>query len=70
MRGAEFLRKIEKLARARNLYYIFVPAHGKGSHGRLELAGRSTTLKDRTKEIGPGLLSFMCSQLGIRKEDL
>jgi hypothetical protein len=26
--------------------------------------------KDLKKELGPGLLSDMCKQLGIRKEDL
>jgi len=31
---------------------------------------RFTTLKDRRKEIGPGLLKAMLIQLGLRKEDL
>jgi hypothetical protein len=31
---------------------------------------RFTIVKDRKKEIGPGLLADMCRQLGIRKEDL
>jgi hypothetical protein len=29
-----------------------------------------TTLKDRKKEIGPGLLKAMLDQLGLTKEDL
>jgi hypothetical protein len=43
---------------------------GKGSHGRLYYGGRFTTLKDRTKEIGPGLLKAMLDQLGLTKDDL
>lgn len=31
---------------------------------------RFTTLKDRRKEIGPGLLKAMLDQLGLTKEDL
>ena len=48
----------------------FDSSHGKGSHGRLYFGGRFTTLKDRKKEIGPGLLKAMLDQLGLTKEDL
>jgi hypothetical protein len=43
---------------------------GKGSHGKLGLGGRSTILKDRKKEIGPGLMQAMCKDLGIDPRDL
>jgi mRNA interferase HicA len=42
----------------------------KGSHGRLYYGNRFTTLKDRKKEIGPGLLNAMLAQLGLTKADL
>ncbi|MDX2020982.1 MAG: hypothetical protein SF187_12145, partial [Deltaproteobacteria bacterium] len=42
----------------------------KGSHGRLFLGGRFTTLKDLKKEIGPGLLKSMCADLGIQVSEL
>ena len=48
----------------------FDGAHGKGSHGRLYYGGRFTTLKDRRKEIGPGLLKAMLDQLGLTRNDL
>jgi len=48
----------------------FDRSHGKGSHGRLYYGDRFTTLKDRKKEIGPGLLKAMLDQLGLTKEDL
>jgi mRNA interferase HicA len=44
--------------------------HGKGSHGRLYYGNRFTTLKDRRKEVGPGLLGAMLGQLGLMKADL
>ena len=48
----------------------FDRAHGKGSHGRLYYGEQFTTLKDRKKEIGPGLLSAMLEQLGLTRDDL
>jgi hypothetical protein len=48
----------------------FDHGHGKGSHGRLYYGRRFATLKDRKKEIGPGLLNAMLDQLGLGKNDL
>lgn len=70
MKGSEFKRKVERLAKARKLSMGWDPGHGKGSHGRLTLADRVTTVKDLKKEIGKGLLKEMCKQLGITPEDL
>ncbi|MEP6716356.1 MAG: type II toxin-antitoxin system HicA family toxin [Terriglobia bacterium] len=46
------------------------PSHGKGSHGRLRLGDKSTTLKDLRKEVGKGLLNEMCKQLGVTAEEV
>ena len=70
MNGGEFERLVKKLARRRGVSAAFDGSHGKGSHGRLYYGGRFTTLKDRKKEIGPGLLKAMLDQLGLTKEDL
>jgi mRNA interferase HicA len=70
MTGNEFERKIRKLGRKRGVAVSFDPAHGKGSHGRLYYGIRFTTLKDRKKEIGPGLLNAMLDQLGLIRADL
>ena len=48
----------------------FDRGHGKGGHGRLYFGPRFTTLKDRKKEIGPGLLNAMLTQLGLARADL
>ena len=69
VKGAEFLRRAKAVAERKNLSYRWRPERGMGSHGTLYLGARFTVVKDLKKEIGPGLLSAMCRQLGIRKED-
>ncbi len=65
MTGSEFLRRVQALARRSGVRCEFAAAKGKGSHGRLLFASEFTVLKDRKKEIGPGLLRAMCRDLGI-----
>ena len=69
MRGAEFIDRIKKIGRERGLSVVFEKSHGKGSHGTLWLGDRKTTVKDRRKEIGPGLFGAMLDQLGLSKKD-
>jgi hypothetical protein len=64
MKGHEFERKIRQFGRRYGVRVSFDSGHGKGSHGRLYYGDRFTTLKDRRKEIGPGLLKAMLDQLG------
>jgi mRNA interferase HicA len=70
VKGSEFLRKVQRLARRRGIRFQYEPSLGKGSHGRVWLATVSTTLKDPKKELGTGLLRAMCHQLGIEFHDL
>lgn len=70
MTGNEFERKIKVLGRKRRVAVSFDRGHGKASHGRLYYGERFTTLKDRKKDIGPGLLGAMLAQLGLTKADL
>jgi len=70
MKGAEFERRIRRLAKRSNLACVFVGDKGKGSHGRLYLGEEFTTLKDRKKEIGRDLLVKMCRDLKIDWHDL
>jgi mRNA interferase HicA len=70
VKGSEFLRKAQSLARRNHVWFAFVPAKGKGSHGRVYFGTAFTTLKDRKKEIGSGLLQGMCKDLGIDPRDL
>jgi mRNA interferase HicA len=70
VRRAEFIRKVQKIGRQRGLPVRFIASRGKGSHGTLYLGAAFTTVKDRTKEIGPGLLTVMLKDLGLDRRDL
>jgi hypothetical protein len=70
MTGGEFLRRLRKLGRRSGIAVRFDPEHGDGSHGRVYIGSAFTTLKDRKKELGKGLLHDMCAELGIDKKDL
>jgi mRNA interferase HicA len=68
--GAELIRKLRKLAKARGVRFEYEPRRGKGSHGQLLFGERLATVKDPKKEISPGLLHDMLKQLGLNKGDL
>ena len=70
MNGGEFIRTIQALGKVRSVPVSFDTKQGKGSHGTLHYGTRKTTVKDRRKEIGPGLLTAMLGQLGLSKKDL
>lgn len=70
MTGDEFYRKIRRLGQRNGTSVELIGRHGKGSHGRLYYGGAFTTLKDRKKEIGSGLLRKMCRDLGVDPEEL
>lgn len=70
VKGSEFLRKVKAAARKGKVPCRWVPERGSGSHGTLYFGAQFTVVKDLKKELGPGLLSDMLKQLGIRKEDL
>ena len=70
MNGNELLKKLKKLGKQNNTAVRFETKRGKGSHGTLYFGSHKTILKDRKKEIGPGLLSKMLADLGLDKNDI
>lgn len=70
MTGRELLQRLQRLAREQRLNLQLVKQRGKGSHATLYLGNHYTILKDRRKEIGPGLLAKMLSDLGLTKSDI
>lgn len=70
MNGNELLRRLRRLAKAREVEVIIDRRQGKGSHATLRFDGRKTTLKDLRKEIGTGLLRAMLDDLGLTPRDL
>ena len=65
----KFIARARKWARSRNLEVRFVASEGAGSHGTLYAGDRKTTVKDRKKEIGKGLLVKMLADLGIDRDE-
>ena len=70
MKGSEFVQKIQRLGRERGVSVRLVIERGKGSHATLYFGTRFTIVKDRKKEIGPGLLQKMLSDLGLYRTDI
>ena len=70
MNGNELLKRLKKIAKERALRLELVRERGKGSHATLYLGDRFTVMKDRKKEIGPGLLHKMLDDLGLDRSDI
>ena len=70
MNGNEPERHLKRLGKLRGVPVSFDSGHGKGSHGRIYYGDRFTTMKDRKKEIGPGLLKAMLDSLGLKRSYL
>ena len=69
MKGSEFIRKAQDLAKARGDSRVD-EKRGKESHVTLYLGGRMTIVRNPKDELKTGTLHAMCKQLGIRKGDL
>ena len=70
MTGGEFIRRVRRWAKAKGLDRPeFIAEKGRGSHGTLFVGDKETTVKDRKKEIGKGLLNQMIADLGIDKNE-
>ncbi len=70
VKGSEFIRKVEKLAKATGRPVEFKPQRGKGSHGTLYFDGKFTVVRNKKDELKTGTLNGMLKQLGIKSEDL
>ena len=68
--GKEFIERVTDLGRRRGVPVRVDAKRGKGSHVMLYYGDRKTVVKDRRKEIGPGLLAAMTRQLGLDAGDL
>ena len=70
MKGSEFIRKVQALAKARSLGTRVDEKRGKGSHVTLYLGNRMTIVCNAKDELKTGTLHAMCKQLGIRRDEL
>jgi mRNA interferase HicA len=69
MRSAEFIRRVRQYSKRQGLEFYYDPRRGKGSHGRLFMGERLTTIKSSNKTIGKGLLRKMLKDLDIDPKD-
>ena len=69
MNSRQFFKRIQALGRKRGLAVSLDKKRGKGSHVKLSLGERFTTLAARER-IPTGTLKAMCRHLGITPEDL
>ena len=69
VKGREFVNRVFALGAERNVSVRIDTKRGKGSHATLYYGTRKTVVKDRRKELAPGLLSAMIRQLGLDRSD-
>ena len=69
MTGREFIRRVTRIGRERGVKVSVDSERGKGSHIILYYGKRKTIVKDRRKELGPGLLSALIRDIGLERED-
>ncbi len=69
MNGRDFIERVFGIGRERGVPVRIDTERGKGSHVTLYYGSRFTIVKDRRKDIGPGLLSSMIRQLGLARRD-
>jgi len=70
MKGSEFIRKLKKLGKKRNVKVNFTKRRGKGSHGTLYYGRCFTIVRNEKDELKTGTLSAMLKQLNITEDEL
>ena len=67
MTSREFIRRARAYARKTGRPFRFDPTHGKGSHGRVYVGFKFTTV--RRGELKKGVLAAMLRQLNIDRRE-
>jgi mRNA interferase HicA len=70
VRGNEFVRRIQALAKERGVEVRWAAHRGKGSHGLLYYGSEMTTVRDLKDEIDKRAWHKMLKQLGLSPRDL
>ena len=70
MRGNEFIRRVQRLARTRGIACRFDAVRGKGSHVTLYFGSRFTIVRNPHDELKTGTLHAMLKQLGLNLTDI
>lgn len=70
VRGNEFIRKVQALAKVRGVASRVDEKRGKGSHVTLYFGEHLTVVRNPKDELKSGTLHAMCKQLCIDRSDL
>ncbi len=70
MRGNEFIKKVQKLAKKRGIESRVDKKRGKGSHVTLYFGQRFTIVRNPKDELKTGTFKAMLAQLGIKENEL
>jgi mRNA interferase HicA len=70
MKGAEFIQRVQRYAKAQGLACRVDQKRGKGSHVTLYLGDRLTIVRNPKDELKTGTLHAMLKQLGLSLSDL
>lgn len=70
MTGNEFIRKVKAYGKKRGVAVKLNMSRGKGSHQTLYFGNAFTIVRNLKDELKIGTLHGMCSQLGIKPNDL
>ncbi|MEA5578782.1 type II toxin-antitoxin system HicA family toxin [Anabaena sp. UHCC 0451] len=70
MKGSEFIRKVKKLAKERNIIAYVDQKRGKGSHVTLYFGDKFTIVRNPKDELKTGTFKAMLNQLGIEEDEI
>ncbi len=70
MTGSEFVRKLKALGKDRQVAVRLDASRGKGSHQTLYFGAAFTIIRNPKDELKTGTFHAMCTQLGIKANDL
>jgi mRNA interferase HicA len=70
MRGNEFIRRVQKYAKAHGVRCGWHADLGKGSHGILILGDHRTVVRNSKDELKTGTFHAMLKQLGLSRSDI
>ncbi|MFO1152533.1 MAG: hypothetical protein U1E42_02545 [Rhodospirillales bacterium] len=66
MTRQKFLAKLRRFCRSSGQTLLIEPARGKGSHARVTVDGKTTTVK--SGELTPAYVQLLLKQLGLPRE--
>lgn len=70
MTGKEFIKRLQKLSKLRQIEMRIESKRGKGSHITLYFGDNYAVIPDLKKELKTGTLNAILKQLGLEKGDI